>query len=123
MHVRLHAIGSHSEDMMLRRKLIVIGGGLAGLSTGCYALANGWDVTIVEHNSALGGVCTAWRRGPYTIDGCIHWLTGGPFSRIYEELRIVPPVEVRTLTQFSTIRSAHGGWSVTIGPDRCCGRW
>ncbi len=102
---------------MSRPKIIVIGGGLAGLSTGCYALTSGWDVTVVEHNSALGGVCTAWRRGPYTIDGCIHWLTGGPFSRIYEELRIVPPVEVRTLTQFSTIRSARGGWSVAIGPD------
>lgn len=102
---------------MSRPKILVIGGGLSGLSTGCYALANGWDVTIVEHNLALGGVCTAWRRGPYVIDGCIHWLTGGPFSQIYEELRIVPPVEIRPLTRFSTIRSARDGWSVTIGAD------
>ena len=32
----------------------------------------------VRHNLELGGVCTAWHRGPYLIDGCIHWLTGGP---------------------------------------------
>ncbi len=26
-----------------------------------------------------GGVCTAWKRGGYTFDGCIHWLMGsGP---------------------------------------------
>ena len=102
---------------MQRPSIIVIGGGLAGLSTGCYALTNGWDVTIVEHNLALGGVCTAWQRGPYTIDGCLHWLTGGPFARIYEELRIVPPVLLQPLKEFVTIRSARAGWSVSVTPD------
>jgi phytoene dehydrogenase-like protein len=64
---------------MSASRLLIVGGGLAGLSAGCYARTSGFDVTIVEHNLALGGVCTAWRRGPYLIDGCIHWLTGGPF--------------------------------------------
>jgi NAD(P)-binding Rossmann-like domain len=63
-------------------KLLIVGGGLAGLSAGCYARVNNFAVTIVEHNLALGGVCTAWHRGPYLIDGCIHWLTGGPFQQI-----------------------------------------
>ncbi|MEZ4451275.1 MAG: NAD(P)/FAD-dependent oxidoreductase [Nannocystaceae bacterium] len=102
---------------MTRPSILIIGGGLAGLSTGCYALANGWETTIVEHNLALGGVCTAWHRGPYTVDGCIHWLTGGPFSKIYEELQIVPPVAIRPLTEFATIRSARDGWSVTVRAD------
>ena len=44
---------------MAENKLLIIGGGLAGLSAGCYALSNGFKVTIVEHNLALGGVCTA----------------------------------------------------------------
>jgi glycine/D-amino acid oxidase-like deaminating enzyme len=43
-------------DDMPNQHIVVVGGGLAGLSTGCYALANGWDVTILEHNLALGGV-------------------------------------------------------------------
>ena len=60
------------------RHLLIIGGGLAGLSAGCYALRSGFRTTIIEHNLTLGGVCTAWQRDPYTIDGCIHWLTGGP---------------------------------------------
>jgi phytoene dehydrogenase-like protein len=82
--------------------MVIIGGGLAGLYTGCYARVNGWDTTIFEHNQELGGVCTAWKRGPYTIDGCIHRLTGGAFARIYEELRIIPPVETRVLDHFAT---------------------
>ncbi len=102
---------------MTRPRIVIVGGGLAGLSAGCYALINGWDALIVEHNLALGGVCTAWRRGDYTIDGCIHWLTGGPFAHLYEELHIVPPVALRVLDQFMTYRDAKSGASVVIGRD------
>ncbi len=44
--------------------VLIIGGGLAGLATGCYARASGFRTTLLEHNLALGGVCTAWPRGP-----------------------------------------------------------
>lgn len=97
--------------------VIIIGGGLAGLSAGCYARGNGLRTTIIEHNLALGGVCTAWQRGPYTIDGCIHWLTGGAFSHIYDELGITAAVPLRTLEQFATYRDLSDGFEVTIGRD------
>ena len=102
---------------MSERRVVIIGGGLAGLSAGCYARASGFRTTIVEHNLALGGVCTAWNRGPYTIDGCIHWLTGGAFQRLYEELGIVPRVPLRTMEQFLTYRDARDGLEVTISRD------
>ena len=102
---------------MSEMKLVIIGGGLAGLSAGCYARASGFAVTIVEHNLALGGVCTAWHRGPYLVDGCIHWLTGGPFSRLYEELGILPRVKLRPLQEFSTYRHARDRWQVTLLAD------
>ncbi|HKU37248.1 MAG TPA: NAD(P)/FAD-dependent oxidoreductase [Polyangiales bacterium] len=95
---------------MANRKLVIIGGGLAGLSAGCYALRNDYQTTIVEHNVALGGVCTAWERPPYLIDGCIHWLTGGPFQRFYEELEILPAVGLRVLKHWSTYRDARDGF-------------
>jgi phytoene dehydrogenase-like protein len=88
---------------MTEKRLLIIGGGLAGLSAGCYARASGFDVTIVEHNLELGGVCTAWHRGAYLVDGCIHWLTGGPFLRLYEELGIVPSVALRPLEEFRDV--------------------
>lgn len=81
--------------------VIIIGGGLSGLSAGCYARASGFRTTILEHASALGGVCTAWEREHYTIDGCIRWLTGGPFEGIYAELGIVPKVALRPLSSLS----------------------
>lgn len=97
--------------------VVIIGGGLAGLSAGCYALRSGYRVTIVEHNGALGGVCTAWKRGSYTIDGCIHWLTGGAFTRIYRELDILPNVPVRVLSQWSTYRHARDRFEVAFTRD------
>ncbi|HVV88489.1 MAG TPA: NAD(P)/FAD-dependent oxidoreductase [Kofleriaceae bacterium] len=102
---------------MTRPRVVIIGGGLAGLSTGCYALHNGWDALIVEHNQALGGVCTAWQRGDYVVDGCIHWLTGGAFSDLYRELHIVPPVETRALDSFFTYVDVPTGERIVVGRD------
>ncbi len=102
---------------MARPHIAIIGGGLAGLSAGCYARMNGFPVTLIEHNLTLGGVCTAWSRAPYMIDGCIHWLTGGPFDRLYRELAISPVVELRKLTQFATYRHARDEISIPVVSD------
>jgi phytoene dehydrogenase-like protein len=96
------------------KHLVIVGGGLAGLSAGCYALASGYRTTIVEHNSGLGGVCTAWPRGPYVVDGCIHWLTGGAFSLLYEELGILPAVKLKTIQHWLSWRDARDGRVVNI---------
>jgi phytoene dehydrogenase-like protein len=98
-------------------RVIIIGGGLAGLAAGCYTQSSGMRATVVEHNIALGGVCTAWQRGPYTIDGCIHWLTGGAFARIYDELGITTAVPLRTLDHFTTYRNEHEHFEVEITQD------
>jgi len=58
-----------------RKKVIIIGAGISGLTAGIFALKYGFDVEIYERNPSVGGLCTGWyRKGTY-IDGCIHWLT------------------------------------------------
>ena len=73
--------------------MIVIGAGVAGLSTGCYAQMNAYQTRIFEMHGSPGGLCTSWDRQGYTIDGCIHWLIGaGPasrFDRVWRELGAV----------------------------------
>jgi phytoene dehydrogenase-like protein len=59
-----------------RDKLIIIGAGIAGLSAGCYARMNGYDVEIFEKHILPGGMCTSWERKGYTFDYCIHNLSG-----------------------------------------------
>ncbi len=56
--------------------VIIIGAGFAGLSAGIYAQMNGYRTQIFEMHDLPGGLCTAWKRKGYTIDGCIHWLVG-----------------------------------------------
>ena len=58
------------------KKIAVIGGGVAGLSAGIYARLAGFDTTIYEKNSVLGGSCSGWYRNGFAIDNCLHWLTG-----------------------------------------------
>ena len=59
-----------------KKKIVIIGGGVSGLSSGIYALQNGFDAVIYEKHSVLGGLCSSWNRYGFHIDGCVHWLTG-----------------------------------------------
>jgi len=61
---------------MALKKVLIIGAGIAGLSAGSYLQRNGYDTEIFEAHSIPGGLCTAWKRGDYTIDYCVHWLMG-----------------------------------------------
>jgi phytoene dehydrogenase-like protein len=59
---------------MNRNKAIIIGAGVAGLSAGCHLQSSGYETEIYEAHTLPGGLCTAWRRGAFLFDGCIHWL-------------------------------------------------
>ena len=57
-------------------KIVIVGGGVAGLSAGIYARLSGHEATVYESHTETGGNLTGWQRGPYHIDNCLHWLTG-----------------------------------------------
>ena len=61
---------------MKRKKVVIVGGGISGLTAGIYCLDNGFDVVICEKHVLPGGQCTGWYREGMFIDGCIHWLIG-----------------------------------------------
>ncbi|HEX9048569.1 MAG TPA: NAD(P)/FAD-dependent oxidoreductase [Verrucomicrobiae bacterium] len=70
--------------------VVIIGGGIAGLSCGCYLQMNGIPTEILEAGGLPGGLCTAWHRGPYVFDGCLRWLMGArppsAFHQVWQEL-------------------------------------
>lgn len=61
---------------MPAKRVVVIGGGIAGLCTGVYARKCGYDVEVLEMGQTPGGLATSWRRGAYTFETCLHWLLG-----------------------------------------------
>lgn len=91
---------------------MIIGAGIAGLSAGCYARMNGYDVEIYEAHNLPGGLCTSWKRGDYVVDGCIHWLTdsrpGAGFYRIWEELGAVQGRQFFDHDVFSSVVGLDG---------------
>lgn len=58
------------------KKIIIVGAGITGLSTGIGALEAGYEVEIYEKNQNAGGCCNGWYRDGHYIDNCMHWLTG-----------------------------------------------
>lgn len=58
------------------KKIIIVGGGVAGLTAGIYSQLKGVQSVVVEKNPGGAGAMCSWRRGEYEIDGCLHWLTG-----------------------------------------------
>ena len=71
---------------MAPKRVIIIGGGMAGLSAGTYLRMNGYETTIYEMNATPGGLCTSWQRENYIVDLCIHFLVGSkPGTGFYEK--------------------------------------
>lgn len=88
---------------MAKKSIIIIGAGLAGLSTGCYAQMNGYESQIFEHNSKPGGVAAWWKRGDYLIDGGIHFLIAHrPGSSIYNLYRELGTAQVNKFLDLTT---------------------
>lgn len=79
-------------------KIVIIGGGIGGLSAGIYAQQNGFESVILEKHHTPGGQCTGWDRGGYHIDGCIHWLTGtkegSDLRALWDEVGALDGVEI-----------------------------
>lgn len=72
------------------KKIVIIGGGIAGLSAAVYALKCGYEVEILEMHDMAGGLAMNWRRGDYTFETCLHWLIGskpgGEFHQVWQEI-------------------------------------
>lgn len=95
-----------------RESMIIIGGGLGGLSTGCYAQMNGYSSRVFEMHEIPGGCCTGWGRGAFTFDCCISWLLGnGPGNEMHQiwlELGALQGKEMRHFDVFNIVRGQDG---------------
>lgn len=78
----------------MNKTVLIIGGGVAGLSAGIYARQAGYKVALYEMNPSLGGQCTAWKRKGYHIDNCLRFLVGcdpaEPLYQVWKNTGIFP---------------------------------
>lgn len=101
------------------KKVIIIGGGIAGLSAGIFAQKNGFKSIILEKNHILGGECTGWDRQSYHIDGCIHWLVGTkagtPIHDLWVTVGALDGVEIFHPESFLAFE--HNGITISLYRD------
>ena len=93
-------------------KIIIIGGGIAGLCAAVYARRSGYDVEVFEKHDRPGGLATSWRRGDYTFETCLHWLLGSrPSASMHDLWREVFDVDRLTFVnpdEFVRLESERG---------------
>jgi phytoene dehydrogenase-like protein len=95
-----------------RQTMIILGAGIGGLATGCYAQMNGYRSRVFELHDVPGGCCTDWKHGEFTFDGSMSWLLGsGPGNELYQiwlELGALHGKEVRHFELFNAVETADG---------------
>jgi all-trans-retinol 13,14-reductase len=57
--------------------VIVIGGGLGGLSAGAHLAKNGLKVLVLEQHHKVGGCATNFTRGAFVFETSLHEMNGG----------------------------------------------
>lgn len=75
------------------KKVVIIGGGISGLTAGIYLQKAGFKTEIYEKHTIAGGQCTGWKREGFFIDNCVHWLTGtkegSGLNRLWKEVGVL----------------------------------
>ena len=91
---------------------IIIGGGIAGMATGCYLQMNGFNTHILERHKIPGGCCTAWERNGYVFDYCIEWLLGSgddnEANQVWQELGALLGKNIKDFSIFNRVVSSNG---------------
>ena len=97
----------------LSRKILVIGGGITGMSAAIDAATAGFDVTIVEKSTSLGGYAAKVRKQlpvsePY--DALIPPVVAAKIA----EVEAMPNIAVQTETEVARIAGQPGEFTVTM---------
>ena len=97
----------------LSKRILVIGGGITGISAALDAAKAGYDVTIVEKESALGGYAAKMRKQLPTTDPYESLMPPVIESKI-KELDAYDNITVKTGTVVARIAGEPGDFTVTL---------
>ncbi|MBU1398230.1 MAG: FAD-dependent oxidoreductase, partial [Proteobacteria bacterium] len=95
------------------RKILVIGGGIAGISAAIDAAKTGYEVTIVEKENSLGGYAAKVRK-QLPVENPFENIIPPVISDRIKELESLPGITVKTNTIVARIAGQPGDFTVTL---------
>ena len=95
------------------RKILVIGGGIAGISAAIDAAKAGYEITIVEKESSLGGYAAKVRK-QLPVENPFENIIPPVISDRIKELESLPGITVKTNTIVARIAGQPGDFTVTL---------
>lgn len=86
---------------MNKDKIVVVGAGLGGLSTARLLAQSGYDVTVLEQQSQVGGCLQTFRRGGATFETGMHFIgsaeEGEILHTLFGKLHLTPHISLSRL--------------------------
>ncbi len=107
---------------VLNKTILVMGGGLAGLTAAKEAAAAGYDVVLAEKEDSLGGKALGWRKSfptkaPWTE------LEENPIQALIAEIVASDKITVKTGTEVARISGAPGDFGVVFKAADTASDW
>ena len=97
----------------MSKTIMVMGGGIAGLTAAKEAAASGYQVILVEKEKELGGKAVSWRKSfpnQYPWTG----LEENPLAAMLAEVQGKATIEIKTATEVARIAGAPGAFRVSF---------
>jgi len=106
----------------INKKIMVLGGGVTGLSAALEAAKTGYEVTVIEKGAKVGGFAAKIRKQtptsfPYEA------LQSPVIERVVKEAQSHPKISIRTQTEVARIFGAPGLFDVTFKPSGTKSKW
>jgi quinone-modifying oxidoreductase subunit QmoB len=106
----------------INKKIMVLGGGVTGLSAALEAAKTGYEVTVIEKGAKVGGFAAKIRKQtptsfPYEA------LQSPVIERVVKEAQSHPKISIRTQTEVARIFGAPGLFDVTFKPTGTKSKW
>jgi len=106
----------------INKDILVMGGGIAGLSAAKEAAKAGYNVTLIEKAALLGGKALGWRKqfptkAPWTD------LENPTIAALVKEVEADSKITVKTETEVARIGGAPGAFKVTLKAAGTTSEW
>ncbi|MFD2827435.1 phytoene desaturase family protein [Leeuwenhoekiella polynyae] len=96
----------------MSKKIVIIGSGFSALAASCYLAKDGYDVSIYEKNSSLGGRARQFKREGFTFDMGPSWYwMPDVFDRFFEDFG-------KKTSDYYSLEKLNPAYSVYFGKNQ-----